>query len=437
MDEHALLTDEHGFARALFSTFGPDQFDQIASFVLEKGPVTARQEMLKVRRIDQIPGPFVFLGDGDVLNGAEAYNMLIGITYILAGTMASQGTEEDFEQILQRGAGYDAATAKQVAEEVMAAVPSAGMITRFGNMIAEQATKIVNMFRDPDTATDLWEFASDALKKRAEALLKGGSEAPRNLVRWMRLGEAVRKRGKEAKVMGLGISWQAAVRAGQTADLGGLGEEGFEAGDPLMEEGGLDHAPYGLDDAGQPYTVDTMMADVVGIPTRVNEHGDPIEPSDRTRAAARVALANFMSDLDRLEVTPYHMWGAANPEEGGLFSSIGRALKKVARSVSKVIKPLASVAGGVAGTMLGGPLGTVVGSQLGSTVGNLAGGILGGGGGGRRLPAPSGRLTSGPIAAHMLQRYSRRFQPPSVPRQLSNPTLDALISMLQRMRRAA
>lgn len=403
------FSGEHGVAKALLSVFTGHQLSKIQRYIWSKGNASI-QEMSEVRQMDGIPPAFSVLDLGPKVDGDAIYNVIVAITHILSAQLANDANEADYAEVLVEGAGWSDDAADEVAKSI---VVHRGAMRRFGHS-AMKAIHSLPFLSDPDVVGTAAELGKELTEARIKETLNDPSSTARNnLIEWRRLGAAIRERYLDGDFMAASTAFEYAIHGGPARQYKQAVEAAVEANNPF-ETGAPSHVGhYGYDVTGQPYSLDTIMADVVGQPMFADETGAPFPVSPERSQYARAMHRQMLRDVSRVRMTPYHEFGVNNPEEGGFFGSIFKGIKKLASPLTSIVGKILPAAGSIVGSVFGGPLGGALGGKVGSVASSLFSSSKAAP---RALPAVANTLDTNALLSQIMQLLaSSRALPPPPP----------------------
>jgi hypothetical protein len=395
--------EKHGDAKVYLSMLTPGQLDEVLEYVNTTNSAQVREDINDLRVFGGSVPLLACMDEGLQNPKGPTANISPESKFYLRNTLAlivsdailASWDESTYYRLLVRGAGVEPAWAEKIADEIP--TPD-GAVEAFNR---EWADALVNapIISDSGIAKAIVEGASDAADVLGNLLMT--NKGTDTLFEWVLLGEKV----QEAKER---TAWQGIQYRTEFLEHGRTGfdpaklEQMHEGGNPFDgiddEESG--NWRYGYDVAGVPYTLKTSVSDMIGQPRYTDERGNPINPDKEHVEKGRAAYRQFLEDFDYVRPSAYNGYALHKPEEGGIFGSIWKGIKKVGKSIGKFVKgavktvvPIARkllpMAGSVVGTAFGGPIGTMVGGMAGKLGGGLLGSLTGGGGRKRALPSRS------------------------------------------------
>lgn len=354
------FSDEHGEARATIAALlTPDLHRKIIAYHNSQGSA-ALEECASLRRSQATPpltAPVTLLGQR--VSPKKKWYLMQGMTCVMAYYATADIDDDEMTDIISKGAGIDKDVAEGLAERVITEDDTMGATAQ---RILKSILQAPNL--DADSAFALGSAGITAAKALSDKLNPGmlSSNPKDNLYELQLLGEGLMELEARAAYQAVGAIEE------------GFADGSLEAGDPFDGD-----AFYGHDEQGDPYTAASAIADSLGIPMDVNEAGDPIPISEDATLAGKRALAAFVLDAERARPSPYHVYGAQNMEQGGLFGKAFKKLKKLGKKATGFVSSALPMAGAAVGTLYGGPAGTMLGSQLGSSMGGVLSKVAGSG----------------------------------------------------------
>jgi hypothetical protein len=376
-----LLSGQYGYARALLSDMTDSQIREIGRYLATGSSVFT--EMASLRR-EAFGPPVKALFEMSRELGPERIWYFIANWHpvMVSDWLSAEMPFEKYVDLFVRGAGMERERAEVLTEKVYT---DDGPGRRWAD---ELENKLNSVGFIGDTATGRWlaDLATDALAAGARRVMDDNAGRDN-------LWEAV-EAGKVLSREKMRVGTIAASTAYNVL----LHRFNLPAGESEVESEGLSAA-----EMNDPHRVPYLrrLAEVAWGA----EKGDPkasLEERMAVQAAARAEFAQVLDEMKRLRRNPLHAYALRNPETGGFFSSIAKAVKKVARPLASI----AAAAAPMAGMAFGGPLGSLA-AKAGM---GIVGKALGGGGspiarlainaGSRYVPglagtAPGGQLWTG------------------------------------------
>jgi hypothetical protein len=324
------LNDPHALARVWLSTLTANQLSQVLNYIGASGNGTVRSEMATLRSQAAAPPLLSFMDLGTAIDAEKEWHLAANwLPFMIADWLASDMSVHDYYEVFVKGAGVEPAVAQKIAETVVTPDGSA----------ANFAKRVIQSVLDLPLLKDI-----DILQKMGEAAAQSAAT----------LVESVGARSN-----GRDNSWEGVLAGEQMYNMmqrarftvGSSAFEGFihgpkgaprlpEGGDPV-EEGDIEEGDYGMDERGYPYGLAQAIGDALGVTNTFTETGEPVPPDPARMAAGRAALGMFLDDVQRAKPTGYHAFAMQNPEQGGLFSGLGRKLKRLGKKLGRFVKKTA------------------------------------------------------------------------------------------------
>jgi len=341
------LTDEHSLARVWLSSFSTNQLNQVLEYTSAVGYGSVRTEMAALRTQSAAPPLLSFMDLGTSVDPCKTWHLLANwLPFVISDWLASDMSVHDYYEVFVKGAGIEPALAQKIAEKV---VTPDGPAANFAKRVIQSVLDLP-LLKDIELLQKMGEATSQSVAVVLESL-GARSNGRDNSWEGVLAGEQMHDMMQRALFTVGGEAYEAYIHGPKGAPQLPPG-----SGDPMQEEEG-DYA----EEQGFPFMSHRLIGDALGMPDGYTETGDPI-PLDPSRiAAGRAALGQFLDDVSRATPTSYHTFATNNPEQGGLFSGLGRKLKrlgkKLGRFAKKALKSAISMAPMLAGIPIPLPIG--------------------------------------------------------------------------------
>jgi hypothetical protein len=344
------LQDDHAHARVYLSTLTSHQLDLVLNYVNTASTAVVRDQMATLRSQAAGPPMLAFVDLDASVDSLKLWHLIANfMPYVISDWLASDMGVKDYYEILVKGAGVDPALAQNLAEQI---ITPDGAVSNF-------AQRAMNAILDLPIVRDI-----EMLHKIGDVV----AESAASIIASVGIKNAGRDNSYEGVLAGeklYDMMQRNKFMAGQYAYEGSIHGKGgapkLESGDPADDGDDEEVGDYGYDEEGEPYNLDSALRDAMGYSNTIDETGDPIAVDPERIAAGRQAISMWLEDVMRASPTGYHRYAATHPEQGGLFSGIGKALKKIGKKALKFVKKAAP---GIIGGLVGGPVGMLAGGAL-------------------------------------------------------------------------